>query len=279
MQAENNVYVLQLSNGKFYVGRTADSESRIRQHFSGYGSAWTRLHPPLQVLEVHSNVPIAEENEITKRYMQQHGWQNVRGGAYSQVDLREEDLLDKHKEVLSDADRCLICGRHGHWANQCFAKTRVLVCHRCGQQGHIAPQCGLRQSAKVSEGEAEDSEVVSEESEDSEESEVSEESEASEESEDAEDSEEEGNYKRKEHFWNDEGKARFGRGKPRRGWHKAGIAKGGKAGGWRDRIKQGARQPSGSWRDLSKPSGSWRGKGKPSGSCRGKSKPSWRGKR
>jgi len=247
MQAENNVYVLQLSDGKFYVGRTADSESRIRQHFSGYGSAWTRLHPPLEVLEVHSNVPIAEENEITKRYMQQHGWQNVRGGAYSQVDLRKEDLLDKHKEVLSDADRCLICGRHGHWANQCFAKTRVLVCHRCGQQGHIAPQCGLRQSAKVSEGEAEDSE-------------------------------EEGNYKRKEHFWNDKGKARFGRGKPRRGWHKAGNAKGGKAGGWRDSIKRqhqarvwclDGQASTSCWRDLSKPSGSWRGKGKPS----------WRGKR
>jgi len=277
MQAENNVYVLQLSDGKFYVGRTADSESRIRQHFSGYGSAWTRLHPPLEVLEVHSNVPIAEENEITKRYMQQHGWQNVRGGAYSQVDLREEDLLDKHKEVLSDADRCLICGRHGHWANQCFAKTRVLVCHRCGQQGHIAPQCGLRQSAKVSEGEAEDSEA-------SEESEDSEESEASEESEDAEDSEEEGNYKRKEHFWNDKGKARFGRGKPRRGWHKAGNAKG----GWRDSIKRqhqarvwclDGQASTSCWRGKGKPSGSWRGKSKSSGSCRGKSKPSWRGKR
>ena len=152
---QNNVYVLQLSDGKFYVGRTSDSESRIRQHFTGYGSAWTRLHPPQRVLEVHCNVPIAKENDITKRYMQRHGWENVRGGAYSQVNLREEDLADKHKEVLSDADRCVKCGRYGHWANQCFAKTRVLVCHKCGREGHIAPRCGV-QSAKDAVGSSKD---------------------------------------------------------------------------------------------------------------------------
>ena len=195
---QHNVYVLELSDGKFYVGRTSDSESRIQQHFTGYGSAWTRLHAPKRVLEVHCNVPIEMENAITKKYMMQHGWENVRGGAYSQVDLHEEDLADKHKEVLSDADRCLVCGRTGHWASQCYASTRVLVCHRCGQEGHIAPQCGLAapQSVESAEdsGDSEDSGF----------------------SEDSGDSEDYGDsYNNKVHFRSYGGNTHHGRGKPR----------------------------------------------------------------
>jgi hypothetical protein len=41
-------------------------------------------------------------------------------------------------------DRCLKCGRDGHWASQCYARTSVIVCYRCGREGHIAPQCYAR---------------------------------------------------------------------------------------------------------------------------------------
>ena len=198
---QHNVYVLELSDGKFYVGRTTDSESRIQQHFTGYGSAWTRLHAPKRVLEIHCNVPIEMENAITKKYMRQHGWENVRGGAYSQVDLCKEDLGDKHKEVLSDTDRCVKCGRLGHWASQCYANTSVLVCHRCGQEGHIAPQCGLAapQSAESAE--------------DSGDSEDFDESEDSQESGDSEDSGDGYN-----NFRSYGGNPHHGRGRPRGAW-------------------------------------------------------------
>ena len=121
-----NVYVLQLQHGKYYVGRTANCEARVRQHLRGRGSAWTRLHKPVALLELHRGVSVAAEDAITKQYMKRHGWQNVRGGAHCRVNLREEDLLDRHKEIYGQLDRCLRCGRAGHWAARCRSRIQVL---------------------------------------------------------------------------------------------------------------------------------------------------------
>ena len=44
------LYVRELANDKFYVGQSKDPDKRIRKHFSGSGSAWTRLHPPVKEL-------------------------------------------------------------------------------------------------------------------------------------------------------------------------------------------------------------------------------------
>jgi len=44
------LYVLELANGKFYVGQAKDPDRRLRKHFNGSGSEWTRLHPPVKEL-------------------------------------------------------------------------------------------------------------------------------------------------------------------------------------------------------------------------------------
>jgi predicted GIY-YIG superfamily endonuclease len=35
------VYVLQLEDGKYYVGKTADLPKRFKEHREGNGAAWT----------------------------------------------------------------------------------------------------------------------------------------------------------------------------------------------------------------------------------------------
>ena len=47
-----SVYTLELANGKFYVGHSDDIPKRIAEHFLGRGAYWTRLNPPIKVLEV-----------------------------------------------------------------------------------------------------------------------------------------------------------------------------------------------------------------------------------
>ena len=45
-----HVYTLLLEGGHYYVGWSSAVEHLIAQHFSGAGSKWTALRPPVQVL-------------------------------------------------------------------------------------------------------------------------------------------------------------------------------------------------------------------------------------
>ena len=56
---------------------------RFAQHLAGNGAKWTRLHKPIKVIEVIVNATLAQENEVTKRYMEQWGNDNVKGGSWT----------------------------------------------------------------------------------------------------------------------------------------------------------------------------------------------------
>ena len=81
-----HVYTLLLEGGKYYVGHSAQVETRIAQHFLGGGSRWTVLHKPLQVLACVPGDRVLE-SAVTIALMCEHGWENVRGAAWCQVDL------------------------------------------------------------------------------------------------------------------------------------------------------------------------------------------------
>ena len=85
------VYTLELQNNAFYVGYSDDFPRRIAQHFLGRGAMWTRLHPPVRVLEV---TPGNKELETaqTIALMVQKGWQRVRGAAWTSTELTSMPL-------------------------------------------------------------------------------------------------------------------------------------------------------------------------------------------
>ena len=82
-------YVLKLENDKFYVGKSWNLNMRLGQHFTGKGSKWTKLHSPLELLEV---VLGDVERETTLKYMETTGWVNVRGAGWCQVKLYRNPL-------------------------------------------------------------------------------------------------------------------------------------------------------------------------------------------
>lgn len=47
-----HIYILALENNCFYVGRSTNVKQRIKDHFSGKGSAWTKLHKPIGVVKI-----------------------------------------------------------------------------------------------------------------------------------------------------------------------------------------------------------------------------------
>ena len=45
------LYVLELTNKKYYIGKTTDVIRRYEEHKSGKGSAWTSKYKPLSLIE------------------------------------------------------------------------------------------------------------------------------------------------------------------------------------------------------------------------------------
>jgi predicted GIY-YIG superfamily endonuclease len=129
-----SLYVLELTNGKYYVGKSADVTKRFYQHRNGNGSAWTKLHKPVRILETRPLTSIHDETNVTKDLMKKYGVSNVRGGAYTAVDLpvEQEDMI-RH-EMRSSTDACYKCGKPGHFANKCTRKSSFTGTCGCGKK-------------------------------------------------------------------------------------------------------------------------------------------------
>lgn len=103
---ERYLYILKLSNNKFYIGQSNVPDARIQKHFKGKGSAWTKMYNPLKVIEKKSlgvlNYKEAEilENNYVLDYMRKYGWSNVRGGYFTACD---DDYL--YKNLISHQKR------------------------------------------------------------------------------------------------------------------------------------------------------------------------------
>lgn len=86
-----HLYVLELTDNKYYVGMTRNVEKRYRRHISGKGAQWTKLHKPIRIVKtidtnLSNELEVAIlENRLTFDMATQHGLDNVRGGGYCQM--------------------------------------------------------------------------------------------------------------------------------------------------------------------------------------------------
>lgn len=109
---EKFIYVLRLKENKYYIGQSNTPEKRIRQQFKGSGSAWTKVHTPVKIISIESigkmNYKEAEEyeNRMVIKYMRKHGWENVRGGYFTNVDPETtyKNLYSHKKRGTFDID-------------------------------------------------------------------------------------------------------------------------------------------------------------------------------
>lgn len=87
----NYVYVLRLENGKYFVGYTYDLVGAIMKQFKGTGSWFTKINAPIELINLYEGKQ-AKANEIVAELMFKHGADNVRGGSYSQVILKNQPV-------------------------------------------------------------------------------------------------------------------------------------------------------------------------------------------
>jgi predicted GIY-YIG superfamily endonuclease len=119
------IYILELAQGRVYVGHSSDMKRRLQQHMSGQGAAFTKAFPPTGVLlprlgMVTGSSEAAERDE-TLRYMFLRGIPLVRGWKFTRVHMAEDEQRDAEENIRELFDLCRRCGHPGHFITQCKA--------------------------------------------------------------------------------------------------------------------------------------------------------------
>lgn len=79
------VCVLKLKNDKWWVGKTTNIKRTLKKIRSGNGSPWTVINPLIKLEELREH---SDLKEVTLEYMRKYGWENVRGYAWSQWNMK-----------------------------------------------------------------------------------------------------------------------------------------------------------------------------------------------
>jgi len=71
------IYILQLEQGKYYVGKTDNPTIRLTNHCESSGSAWTKKYKPVQIYQIIPDCDNYDEDKYTKIYMEKFGIDQV----------------------------------------------------------------------------------------------------------------------------------------------------------------------------------------------------------
>lgn len=162
---EEWIYILELQNGCYYVGKTNDLLGRLFAHFTTlpYGSnsetnkigaVWIKTHAVRRLHAFTRAVHPGHEEMVTKEYMALYGWEKVRGAKFVRVRLTSYEIREVFSSLSSwggtDKRICQKCCKPGHWASECEEKNPLCPdeddakqkCPKCGERNHQGGTCG-----------------------------------------------------------------------------------------------------------------------------------------
>ena len=114
------IYKLDLTNGKKYIGKTTNVNRRMNEHFSGNGAKVTKKFKPIECEVIDScNGYFSSklEQKKTEKYMNKYGYDNVRGGSYTNSKTLKYNNFNSKK--------CKRCGNIGHYMPSCYASSHI----------------------------------------------------------------------------------------------------------------------------------------------------------
>lgn len=126
--AKSGVYVIELQNGFFYVGKSFDIQRRIQQHVHGkdMSSSWCVKHGPMVAVHPpmtqHTVDMDTWERDETIARMMRHGFHCVRGWQILDVHetLSAGSFHTLRNLIMGSKDLCRCCGHFGHFAKDCL---------------------------------------------------------------------------------------------------------------------------------------------------------------
>ena len=140
------IYILQLENKKYYIGKTSNPDFRLGQHFNSSGSQWTKKYKPYKVIEIIPNCDNFDEDKHTLKFMEKYGINNVRGGTFCELKLNKDNIETIKKMINGSTDKCYICGENGHFAKDCNDECNyenVWICEYCDKEFTDENKCQL----------------------------------------------------------------------------------------------------------------------------------------
>jgi len=152
------IYILQLEQGKYYVGKTDNPTIRLTNHYESSGSAWTKKYKPVQIYQIIPDCDNYDEDKYTKIYMDKFGIDQVRGGSFCTIELNNEVKKLIQQGINSSNDNCYKCSKFGHFANSCptneiYKENQIdNICNWCNKkfpdyknlQKHLIDDCKLK---------------------------------------------------------------------------------------------------------------------------------------
>ena len=142
-----NIYILQLANNKYYVGKSINPEFRLEQHFNNNGSAWTQKYKPIKVVEIIPYCDDFDEDKFTLKYMSLYGVNNVRGGSFCNIKLDDNNSEVISKMINGSTDKCFLCCEKGHFAKDCNDNYKnVWICEYCDKEFTDENKCQLHEN-------------------------------------------------------------------------------------------------------------------------------------
>ncbi|MFD0749262.1 GIY-YIG nuclease family protein [Mucilaginibacter calamicampi] len=82
------LYLLELEEGKYYVGQSSHPEVRFFDHQVGYGGKWTRRYRPIALLQTKSiQVDDLREACLYENWLTLHYMKNMGGGMSAEASI------------------------------------------------------------------------------------------------------------------------------------------------------------------------------------------------
>jgi hypothetical protein len=94
------IYVLELIDDRYYIGRTSNFMQRMNDHFTGSGSEYTKKYKPIKIIEVTEETNLTDERDKTLEYMRIYGYEKVRGYTWCRETLKKFPKIKKNKKNI-----------------------------------------------------------------------------------------------------------------------------------------------------------------------------------